>query len=77
MKIKINARIKQHEQNNASSLWSIFTMSNAVESRNIHIVQKIFEMLFEFNIIYSFHSAKSTMTCKIIKSLFCMKSSER
>lgn len=77
MKTEIDASIKQYEQNNAPSLWLVFTMPNAVKSRNIHIVQKVFEMFFEFDIIYSFDSAKSTMTCKTIESLFFTESSER
>jgi len=77
MKTEIDASIEQYGQDNAPPLWSVFTMPNAVGPGNIHIVQKVFKMPFEFDIIYSSGSAESTVTCKVIGPLFCTESPER
>lgn len=66
MKTEIDASIEQYGQENAPPPWSVFTMPNAVGPGNMHIVQKVFEGPFEFDIIYSSGSAESPVTCKAI-----------
>ncbi|KAK3169622.1 hypothetical protein OEA41_009006 [Lepraria neglecta] len=62
MKAEIEAILKKYGEDNSPPPWSMFTMPNAVGEGNMHIVQKVFEGAFEFDIIYSSASAEAPVT---------------
>lgn len=64
MKGEIDATVEQYGQDNAPPPWSVFTMPNSIGLGNMHVVQKVFEGPFEFDIIYSSSSAETPVTCE-------------
>ncbi|KAM0796819.1 glycoside hydrolase [Usnea florida] len=62
MKEGIDAMIAQYGQENAPPPWATFTMTNDIKEGNMHVVQKVFEGPFEFDIIYSSASANREVT---------------
>ncbi|KAK4690720.1 hypothetical protein P7C71_g6137, partial [Lecanoromycetidae sp. Uapishka_2] len=63
-KCEIDASIEKYGQDNAPPPWSVFTLPNAIGPGNMHIVQKVFEGPFEFDVIYSSSSAEQSVTSK-------------
>ena len=64
MKAEIDSSIEKYGQDHAPPPWSVFTMPNSIGPGNMHIVQKVFEGPFEFDVIYSSSSAGNPVTCK-------------
>ncbi|KAL2039100.1 hypothetical protein N7G274_008149 [Stereocaulon virgatum] len=62
MKAEIEATLKKYGEENSPPPWSVFTMPNAVSEGNMHVVQKVFEGTFEFDIVYSSASAEAPVT---------------
>ena len=62
MKEEIDKLLKQYGEDNAPPPWSIFTLPNNVGPGNLHVVQKVFEGPFEFDVIYSSASAETKVT---------------
>ncbi|KAF6241423.1 hypothetical protein HO173_000133 [Letharia columbiana] len=62
MKEEIDAMIAEYGQENAPPPWATFTVGNDIKEGNMHVVQKVFEGSFEFDIIYSSASAEAPVT---------------
>ena len=62
MKEEIDNLLKQYGEDNAPPPWSIFTLPNNVGPGNLHVVQKVFEGPFEFDVLYSSASAEAPVT---------------
>lgn len=71
-KQSIEKAIEKYGQDNAPPPFQLYTLDNEVGTGNLHIVQKVFEGAFEFDILYSSGSAKIPVTSddvtKTIKS---------
>ena len=58
MKKDIDTLVEKYGQDNAPPPWTMFAVPNDIKDGNLHVVQKMFEGAFEFDIIYSSTSAK-------------------
>lgn len=64
MKNTIDAYVEKYGDQNVPPPAQFFTIDNEVGRGNMHIVQKVFEGSFEFDILYSSGAAPQPMTCK-------------
>lgn len=62
MKGEIDGLIAEYGNDNAPPPWALFAIPNKIEDGNTHVVQKIFDGPFEFDIMYSSGSADSPLT---------------
>ena len=62
MKGEVDAAIEKYGQENPPPPWQIYTVPNRIEPGNLHIVQKVFDGPFEFDVLYSSSSAGAEIT---------------
>ncbi|MCJ1420778.1 Processing alpha glucosidase I [Xylographa parallela] len=62
MKSQIDEYIKQYGNENTPPPWQTFTIGNEVREGNVHLIQKVFEGAFEFDIMYSSGSSPQSLT---------------
>lgn len=70
MKEDIDAAIERYGTENAPPPWALFTIPNHIEEGNLHLVQKVFDGAFEFDILYSSASVKEPVTSQSLESAF-------
>ena len=68
MKQVIDEHIPKYGNDNAPPPWSTFTIPNEIQEGNLHLVQKVFDGEFEFDIIYNSVSAESPITSDSLTS---------
>lgn len=61
--------IAEYGNENSPPPWQVFTIANDIREGNMHLVQKVFEGAFEFDIIYSSKSAGSTTSEDLTKGI--------
>lgn len=66
MKGEVDAAIQKYGQENPPPPWQIYAVPNRIESGNLHIVQKVFDGPFQFDVLYSSLSAGAELTSKDI-----------
>lgn len=64
MKTQIDEYIAKYGNVNSPPPYQVFTIGNEIKPGNLHLVQKVFEGPFEFDIIYSSASAPAPTTSK-------------
>jgi mannosyl-oligosaccharide glucosidase len=74
MKDQIDAYFEKHGEQNPPPPWQVYTITNNPGAGNMHMIQKVFEGDFEFDIIYSSGSAGKVYTSQDI-SAFISKAS--
>ena len=57
MKAEVDKYIAEYGNENSPPPWQVFTIANDVRDGNLHLIQKVFEGAFEFDILYSSQSA--------------------
>ena len=62
MKAEIDQYISEYGDKDSPPPWQTFTIANDVQEGNLHLVQKVFDGAFEFDIIYSSSSAPQPIT---------------
>ena len=62
MKEEIDRYVEKYGQENAPPPWTMFAVPSDIQEGNLHVVQKVFEGEFEFDIIYSSASAGDPTT---------------
>jgi mannosyl-oligosaccharide glucosidase len=64
LKEEIDKYIAEYGEENAPPPWQVYTIGNAPGTGNLHMVQKVFEGNFEFDVIFSSLSAGKELTSK-------------
>jgi mannosyl-oligosaccharide glucosidase len=62
MKPEVDTLIEQYGQENLPPPWQIFTIPNDIKDGNFHMVQKVFQGPFEFDILFNSGSAPKPLT---------------
>jgi mannosyl-oligosaccharide glucosidase len=62
MKPEVDGLVEQYGQENMPPPWQVFTIPNDIKDGNFHIVQKVFQGSFEFDIMYNSASAPEPVT---------------
>ncbi|MCJ1368496.1 Processing alpha glucosidase I [Acarospora aff. strigata] len=62
MKSEIDAYVERFGNDNGPPPWQLFTIANDPKAGNMHIVQKVFQGPFEFDVIFSSASAPQHVT---------------
>lgn len=62
MKDEIDQMVEKYGQENAPPPWTMFALPSDIQEGNLHVVQKVFEGEFEFDVIYSSTSAGEPTT---------------
>jgi mannosyl-oligosaccharide glucosidase len=62
MKPEVDALVDQYGQENLPPPWQIFTIPNNIRDGNFHMVQKVFQGPFEFDILFNSRSAPKPLT---------------
>ncbi|KAI4148644.1 MAG: hypothetical protein LQ340_005003 [Diploschistes diacapsis] len=62
MKEEIDAWISKNGDQNSPPAWQVFTVANKAGAGNLHLIQKVFEGPFEFDVLYSSASAPEPVT---------------
>ena len=62
MKAEIDAYIAKYGDTNSPPPWQVFTIANKPGSGNMHLVQKVFQGPFEFDILYTSGSFSEPIT---------------
>ena len=70
MKEDIDDLVGKYGQDSELPPWSMFTVPNDIKDGNLHVVQKVFEGPFEFDVIYSSASAGAPATSADLESKF-------
>ncbi|KAL9102254.1 MAG: hypothetical protein Q9163_002590 [Psora crenata] len=70
MKGEIDALVAEYGADNAPPPWATFTIPNKIEEGNFHVVQKVFQGAFEFDVLYSSSSAEEKITSGSLDSAF-------
>jgi len=70
MKDDIDSMVAEYGQENTPPPWALFTIPNKIEEGNMHVVQKVFDGAFEFDILYSSGSADATITADDLGDAF-------
>ncbi|MCJ1250524.1 Processing alpha glucosidase I [Trapelia coarctata] len=68
MKSQIDEYIAKYGNENSPPPWQTFTIANEVRDGNMHLIQKVFEGPFEFDIIYSSGSAPEPVASEALTS---------
>lgn len=70
MKEEIDELVGRYGQDNELPPWAIYTVPNDIKEGNLHVVQKVFEGAFEFDVIYSSASAGAPATSADLEPKF-------
>ena len=70
MKEVIDGYVDKYGNENPPPPWATFTIPNEIQEGNLHIMQKVFEGPFEFDIIYSSSSAETPVTSDSLGTMF-------
>jgi mannosyl-oligosaccharide glucosidase len=62
MKTEIDALVAEYGQENMPPPWHAFTVSNDIKDGNFHVIQKVFQGSFSFDLLYSATDVSQTMT---------------
>src|SRR5271156_6232459 len=62
MKPEVDALVEQYGQENLPPPWQTFTIPNDIKDGNFHMVQKMFQGPFEFDILFNSRSAPKPLT---------------
>ena len=62
MKTEIDALVAEYGQENMPPPWHAFTVSNDIKDGNFHVIQKVFQGSFSFDVLYSAIDVSQTMT---------------
>jgi len=62
MKPEVDALVEQYGQENLPPPWQTFTIPNDIKDGNFHMVQKVFQGPFEFDILFNSGSAPKPLT---------------
>ena len=62
LKKEVDASIEKYGQENPPPPWAVFTIPNDIQQGNLHVVQKVFDGSFQFDVIYSSASSDSQIT---------------
>ena len=68
MKDEIDGWVAKHGDTNSPPPWQIFTVANKAGGGNLHLIQKVFEGPFEFDVLYSSASAPEPVTSEKLSS---------
>ena len=68
MKEGIDAHVEKYGQENTPPPWSMFTIPNEIQEGNLHMIQKVFEGSFEFDILFSSASATMPVTSESLSA---------
>ncbi|KAK4995964.1 Processing alpha glucosidase I [Elasticomyces elasticus] len=68
MKTTIDAYIEQYGQEKMPPPWQTYTIQNRPGQGNMHMIQKVFEGPFEFDVVFSSTSAEKLVTSEDITS---------
>ena len=68
MKDEIDAWVAKNGDTNSPPPWQVFTVANRAGGGNIHMIQKVFEGPFEFDVLYSSDSAPESVTAEKLSS---------
>jgi mannosyl-oligosaccharide glucosidase len=66
MKPEVDALVEQYGQENLPPPWQIFTIPNDIKDGNFHMVQKVFQGAFEFDILFNSGSAPKALTSEVL-----------
>lgn len=66
MKDEVDGYIERYRQENNPPPWQTFTIANDPQDGNFHMVQKVFEGPFEFDILFSSASAPKPLNSEIL-----------
>lgn len=69
MKEQIDEYLEKYGEENAPPPWSVYTITNNPGPGNMHMIQKVFQGNFEFDIIYSSGSAGKEYTSQDVSAL--------
>lgn len=70
LKETIDGYLAKYGEENAPPPWQVYTLSNEPGTGNLHMIQKVFEGNFEFDIIYSSASGGKEYTSSDVSSYF-------
>ena len=70
MKEEIDGLLEKYGQDSELPPWAMFTVPNDIKEGNLHVIQKVFEGAFEFDVIYSSASAGPPTTSADLESKF-------
>jgi mannosyl-oligosaccharide glucosidase len=62
LKEEIDVYLNKYGQENAPPPWQVYTVSNNAGFGNLHLIQKVFEGPFEFDVLFSSASAEKEVT---------------
>lgn len=62
LKEEVEAYISKYGQDNIPPPWQVYTLSNEAGIGNLHLIQKVFEGPFEFDVLFSSASAEKEVT---------------
>lgn len=62
MKPEVDALVDQYKQEDMPPPWQVFTIPNDIKDGNLHLVQKVFQGPFEFDILYNSASASKPVS---------------
>lgn len=68
MKGEIDEHIAKYGDKDSPPPWQVFTIANKPGAGNMHLVQKVFEGAFEFDILYSSGSAMEEVTSETLST---------
>ncbi|KAI9785275.1 MAG: Processing alpha glucosidase I [Peltula sp. TS41687] len=66
MKQVMEAYVEKHGKDNPPPPWQAYTISNNPGQGNFHLIQKVFEGPFEFDVLFSSESAPEPMTSETL-----------
>ncbi|PQE21597.1 mannosyl-oligosaccharide glucosidase protein [Rutstroemia sp. NJR-2017a WRK4] len=69
LKDQIDEYLETYGEENAPPPWQIYTMPHKPAAGNLHMIQKVFEGDFEFDIIFNSASAEKELTSQEISAL--------
>ncbi|KAI9698018.1 MAG: Processing alpha glucosidase I [Candelina mexicana] len=62
MKREVDAYVEKYGNDNAPPPWQLFTIPNEPGAGNIHLIQKVFEGAFEFDVLFTSGSVPKRLT---------------
>ena len=66
MKNEVDRYLEEYGQENAPPPWQVFTIGNDIKSGNFHMVQKVFQDAFEFDILFNSGSSQESVTSQSV-----------
>jgi mannosyl-oligosaccharide glucosidase len=76
MKSEIDGFMEQYGQDRMPPPWLAFTVQNEIKNGNFHIVQKVFQGTFEFDILFNSASAETPLTSESVSKAIADASSK-